>query len=138
MCNKTTNECTKFVFKAFKVSISPNLRGTSATSNPWCSMWSLVCSSFLWFVRLFVRSIICLMFACCVLFPRVFVSFLLLVCPCFSLPLLFVQSLSLWRCSTSPPGGNQVDGLPPARHSKNLGSATIGKKHQKVLRFPEN
>ncbi len=50
------------------------------------------------------------------------------------------------------PGGNQVDGLPPAFHragvisswksdtgavaasSKNLGSATIGKKRKKMLR----
>merc|ERR1711966_373172 len=30
-------------------------------------------------------------------------------------------------CSTSPTGGNQVDGLPPLPHSQQTGSAQIGK-----------
>ncbi len=42
----------------------------------------------------------------------------------FSFPLLCTRFLLFWMtlfssvpfCSTSPPGGNQVDGLPPARH----------------------
>lgn len=32
--------------------------------------------------------------------------------------------ISLYSCSTSPPGGNQVDGLPPATHLTNASTVT--------------
>ena len=64
--------------------------------------------------RLFMCSVGLFMFYFLVRFS----SFCVLSC------LLGVGFLFVRLCSTSPPGGNQVDGLPPARHGA-LGGALL-------------
>ena len=49
--------------------------------------------------------------------------------PFLFLALLFLCVGRLLLCSTSPPGGNQVDGSPPARHAELAGSNRLELKN---------
>ena len=66
---------------------------------------------------------------CCVVVALVLCSVVL----CSVVLLCFVMCFRVQLCSTSPPGRNQVDGLPPARHLKlfsaksNNASVVIGR-----------